>query len=221
MDEILNTWSLVGEDELHRPSYAHHRDYVDEGELILTDLKQFPILRLVEENNAMEEEEAKEDSNISECFRQGSWDFDRSTSLKGVIIICRGLNNLWFIAQEHHLKQCSSSEQLLPNEQIAEGVTKPQQNVGKDQQAKSESDSEGEESEEEVMKLQDIEELVQCKKPKKPAEPDPKYCCGSGCYPWIFDTYDTMLEKYEKKMEEYTTKIQEFWTKFNVKYEEE
>ena len=84
----------------------------------------------------------------------------------------------------------------------------------------SNSDSEGEDKEE-IMKIGDIEELIEWKKPRKPMEPNPKYWWGTGCFPWIFDTYDDMWERYEKKVENYKTKVDEFWKKFNVRYEDE
>ncbi|CAI2383105.1 unnamed protein product [Moneuplotes crassus] len=85
----------------------------------------------------------------------------------------------------------------------------------------SDNAEESGESEEEVMKIQDIEELIECKRPREPVRPNDKYCCNTGCYPCIFDTYDEMVEKYETKLSDYQQKVDEFCTKFKVRYEEQ
>lgn len=36
--------------------------------------------------------------------------------------------------------------------------------------------------------------------PRPPEKPDPQTCCQRGCYPCIFDYYDTALERWEDRI---------------------
>ena len=36
--------------------------------------------------------------------------------------------------------------------------------------------------------------------PRPPEKPDPQTCCQRGCYPCIFDYYDTALERWEVRI---------------------
>jgi hypothetical protein len=36
--------------------------------------------------------------------------------------------------------------------------------------------------------------------PKRPSKPDPMECCRRGCYPCIFDYYDTATERWEARV---------------------
>ncbi|MFN9711928.1 MAG: oxidoreductase-like domain-containing protein [Alphaproteobacteria bacterium] len=36
--------------------------------------------------------------------------------------------------------------------------------------------------------------------PRPPVPPDPETCCQRGCYPCIFDYYDTALERWEGRV---------------------
>ena len=38
---------------------------------------------------------------------------------------------------------------------------------------------------------------------KKPRMPLDDECCGSGCTPCVFDTYETKMEQYEDQLAEY------------------
>jgi hypothetical protein len=38
---------------------------------------------------------------------------------------------------------------------------------------------------------------------KKPIEPDVDDCCGDGCDPCVWDTYDLKLENYTSRFEKY------------------
>ncbi len=51
--------------------------------------------------------------------------------------------------------------------------------------------------------IKDIENL------RRPRSPEPDECCGSGCYPCVFDTYYDMLEKYEDKKQAIELKYEE------------
>lgn len=54
----------------------------------------------------------------------------------------------------------------------------------------------------------DIEDLIsKCKKPRLPEDDE---CCGTGCFPCVFDTYDTKIEKYEDMITEYESVLLEF-----------
>ena len=41
-------------------------------------------------------------------------------------------------------------------------------------------------------------------------EPDPDDCCGQGCDPCVFDTFDNQMEKYVDSKEEMTSLLLEF-----------
>ena len=45
---------------------------------------------------------------------------------------------------------------------------------------------------------------------RKPMEPDPDDCCGQGCDPCIFDTFDRQMGIYEDKKEEMESLLLEF-----------
>jgi len=34
-------------------------------------------------------------------------------------------------------------------------------------------------------------------RPEPPPEPDPSDCCGEGCVPCVYDTYEAALERYK------------------------
>lgn len=36
--------------------------------------------------------------------------------------------------------------------------------------------------------------------PRPPQEPDHEDCCGEGCVPCIWDTYDRKVQRYEDRM---------------------
>lgn len=56
----------------------------------------------------------------------------------------------------------------------------------------------------------DIEDLVRANEKRKPVEPDPDDCCGEGCSPCVFDTYDMHLDRYEENKIEYEQLLEEF-----------
>ena len=43
----------------------------------------------------------------------------------------------------------------------------------------------------------DIEDLLCRLNKRKPREPDPDDCCGNGCEPCVFDSYDINMERHE------------------------
>jgi hypothetical protein len=45
---------------------------------------------------------------------------------------------------------------------------------------------------------------------REPREPEPEECCGDGCSPCVYDTYDMKMEKYEDKKMEYESLLLEF-----------
>eukprot|EP00357_Protocruzia_adherens_P035372 CAMPEP_0115011980 /NCGR_PEP_ID=MMETSP0216-20121206/24415_1 /TAXON_ID=223996 /ORGANISM="Protocruzia adherens, Strain Boccale" /LENGTH=125 /DNA_ID=CAMNT_0002380851 /DNA_START=125 /DNA_END=502 /DNA_ORIENTATION=- len=45
------------------------------------------------------------------------------------------------------------------------------------------------------------EKIVKKKKPVCPIEPGEDECCGTGCYPCVFDLYYDRLSKYEEQLE--------------------
>ena len=56
----------------------------------------------------------------------------------------------------------------------------------------------------------DIEDLIDKLVKRKPVEPDPDDCCGSGCEPCVFDTFDNNMIRYDEQMEEYEALLLEF-----------
>ena len=56
----------------------------------------------------------------------------------------------------------------------------------------------------------DIEDLFAANERRKPREPDPDDCCGEGCNPCVFDTFDTQMERYEENKIEYEQLLEEF-----------
>ena len=56
----------------------------------------------------------------------------------------------------------------------------------------------------------DIEELMIKLEKRKPIEPDPDDCCGEGCNPCVYDTFDTKMERYEDQKTEFESLLLEF-----------
>jgi hypothetical protein len=56
----------------------------------------------------------------------------------------------------------------------------------------------------------DIEDLIMNHCKRKPEKPDIDDCCGQGCDPCVFDTYETHMEKYDDQMQEYESLLLEF-----------
>ena len=56
----------------------------------------------------------------------------------------------------------------------------------------------------------DIEDWFARNEKKKPTEPDPEDCCGTGCQPCVFDTYDNAIIRYEDNKEELEGILLEF-----------
>jgi len=52
--------------------------------------------------------------------------------------------------------------------------------------------------------------IAKHEKNRKPDYPDPDDCCGSGCSPCVFDTYDTNMERYEARLEQLETMLIEY-----------
>lgn len=42
--------------------------------------------------------------------------------------------------------------------------------------------------------------LVDDPPPRRPSEPDHEDCCGEGCVPCIWDTYDRAVERHEDRL---------------------
>ena len=61
----------------------------------------------------------------------------------------------------------------------------------------------------------EIEDLMARLEKRKPREPHPDECCGDGCNPCVYDTYDTKMEKYEDDKMEYESLLLEFETDFD------
>ena len=57
---------------------------------------------------------------------------------------------------------------------------------------------------------QDIEDLLTKLEKRRPMDPDPDDCCGQGCDPCIFDTFDRQMSIYEDKKEEIESLLLEF-----------
>ena len=56
----------------------------------------------------------------------------------------------------------------------------------------------------------DIEDWFARNEKKKPMEPDPEDCCGTGCEPCVFTTYDDAIIRYEDNKEELEGILLEF-----------
>ena len=56
----------------------------------------------------------------------------------------------------------------------------------------------------------DIEDLMKKLEKSKPKEPEPDDCCGDGCNPCVYDTYDMKMERYEDQKTEYESLLLEF-----------
>ena len=55
--------------------------------------------------------------------------------------------------------------------------------------------------------ISDIEDLIKKWEKRKPEEPGPDDCCGTGCEPCVFDLYDNRMEKYEERMTDLQVKL--------------
>ena len=53
----------------------------------------------------------------------------------------------------------------------------------------------------------DIEDLIKKHEKRRPNEPGPDDCCGTGCDPCVFDVYDNKMEKFEEKMSDLQGKL--------------
>ena len=56
----------------------------------------------------------------------------------------------------------------------------------------------------------DIEDLLCRLKKREPREPDPDDCCGNGCEPCVFDTFDQQLDRHEDQKTEFESLLLEF-----------
>ena len=56
----------------------------------------------------------------------------------------------------------------------------------------------------------DIEDLMSKLEARKPCEPHPDDCCGDGCNPCVYDTYDIKMERYEDQKADYEALLLEF-----------
>ena len=56
----------------------------------------------------------------------------------------------------------------------------------------------------------DIEDLMKKLEKRKPKEPEPEDCCGDGCNPCVFDTYDLKMDRYEDQKTDFESLLLEF-----------